>query len=343
LKHLLAGAVFISAQRGIWIMLGARVNLNVGKAYSAEFEAVPPYSFELTVHKPAGWWWSTPNEIFESNVLWTATRFNSRLIGLKLESVGTLQKPRVRCEVSAEKKMSDTDKAIVTRMVKRALRVEENISEFYALARKDCVLRDVVEDLYGMRTAGWPELFPALILAVTLQMAPMKRSNQMMDLLIENFGNSVSFDGKTIAHWPSTEKIANLTVGELKVKVKLGYRAENLVSIAKALESGFPTMDQLGELSPEEAKKQLLSLRGIGDYSADIVVPGMGFPLDVWSAKIFHVLLFGKETEKPRDAIPVLKKTAEERWGKWRGYAFVYVLNDLPRISKRIGVDLTKF
>jgi hypothetical protein len=30
------------------------------------FRGVPPYSFELTVHKPAGWWWSTPNKVFEN-------------------------------------------------------------------------------------------------------------------------------------------------------------------------------------------------------------------------------------------------------------------------------------
>jgi 3-methyladenine DNA glycosylase/8-oxoguanine DNA glycosylase len=69
----------------------------------------------------------------------------------------------------------------------------------------------------------------------------------------------------------------------------------------------------------------------------------MGFPLDVWSAKIFHILFFGKEPENPRKAIPVLKQIADERWGKWRGYAFVYVLNDLSNLSKRVGVDLTQF
>jgi 3-methyladenine DNA glycosylase/8-oxoguanine DNA glycosylase len=115
------------------------------------------------------------------------------------------------------------------------------------------------------------------------------------------------------------------------------------VSIAKALRAGFPTMQQLWDMAPGEAKKRLLSLRGIGEYSADIIVPGMGFPLDVWSAKIFHVLFYGKEPENARKLISALKQAAEERWGKWRGYAFVYVLNDLPRISARIGVDLTKF
>lgn len=313
------------------------------RAFSVEFEAVPPYSFELTVRKPAGWWWSAPDEVFEDGVLWTATRFGSKLLGLRLRSTGTVEKPRVSCTVFAEEKMSSALEADVTCMLRRALRVEEDICEFYALARDDAVLRGVVEDLYGMRIVAWPELFPALILAVTLQMAPMKRSNQMMDLLTRNFGDRVRFDAKTVRCWPSPERIAGVTADELRAKAKLGYRAESLVSIARTLKAGFPTMDQLWEMTPEEAKKRLLSLRGIGDYSAEMVMPRMGFPLDVWSAKIFHVLFFDREPASPREAIPVIKRIADERWGEWRGYAFVYVLNDLPRISKRVGVDLTRF
>jgi 3-methyladenine DNA glycosylase/8-oxoguanine DNA glycosylase len=48
-----------------------------------------------------------------------------------------------------------------------------------------------------MHTIGWPELFPALILAVSLQLVPMKRTNQMMNLLMANFGDQASFAGKT--------------------------------------------------------------------------------------------------------------------------------------------------
>lgn len=311
--------------------------------YSFDVEAIPPYSFELTVHKPAGWWWSTPREIFKDNTLWTATRFRDKLMGLRLESLGTLMEPKIRCAVFSDEEISDAGKSDITFRIKRALRTEEDLNEFYEMVREDDILRHVIEDLCGMRTLGWPDLFPALILAVTLQMAPMKRSRQMMELLIENFGDKIPFDGKTVSYWPSPERIADTVVEELKAKAKLGYRAENLLSIAKTLTRGFPTMEELWEMSPEEAKEKLLSLRGIGDYSAEIVVPRTGFPLDIWSAKIFHVLFFGNEPEFPRRAIQELKKIAEERWGKWRGHAFVYVLNDLPEISKRIGVDLTRF
>jgi DNA-3-methyladenine glycosylase II len=317
--------------------------LNLKEAYSAEIEAVLPYSFELTLHKPASWWWSTPDEVFENGTCWTATRFNSELLGLKLRSTGTLQKPQIHCTVYSKTKVDASEKQHITRMLKRALKTEEDLTEFYRLSHKDPILRDVVKDLYGMHTVGWPELFPALILAVTLQMAPMKRSNQMMDLLNAKFGDQANFDGKTIRYWPSAETIANSTVEELKAKAKLGYRATNLTAIAKALTQGFPTMDELQAMQPEEVKKKLMTLQGISDYSAELVMPRMGFPLDVWSAKIFHVLFFGKEPQKPREAIPALKKVAEERWGDWRGYAFVYILNDLTNLSKRVGVDLTQF
>ncbi len=313
------------------------------EVFQVELEAISPYNFELTVHKPAGWWWSTPDETFERNTLWTATRFKNVLVGLRLKSHGTMNKPRIACTVFSAKTIGKEAQQELTQMLQRALRIEEDLSEFYALAKKDDILREVVADLRGMHTVAWPELFPALILAVTLQMAPMKRSDQMMDLLMENFGDRAHFDRQIMRYWPSPNRIADASVEELRSKVKLGYRATNLVAISKALETGFPTMDELYALKPEEAKKKLLTLRGIGEYSAELVMPGMGFPLDVWSAKIFSILLFGKESENPREAIPALKKEAEARWGKWRGYAFVYVLNDLPRLSKKVGFDLTRF
>jgi hypothetical protein len=85
-------------------------------------------------------------------------------------------------------------------MLKRALKTEEDLSDFYEQSQKDDVLRVVAKDLFGMHTVGWSELVLALILAVSLQMAPLKRSNEMMDLLLANFGDNATFDGKNICY-----------------------------------------------------------------------------------------------------------------------------------------------
>ena len=203
--------------------------MNLEETYSVKLDALPPYDFELTLRKPAGWWWSTPNEDFNNDTCWSATRLNGELLGLKLHSTGTTNKPQINCTIYSRTKMGTSEKQQITHMLKRALKTEEDLTDFYNLGQKDHILRDVVKDLYGMHTVGWPELFPALILAVTLQMAPMKRSNQMMDLLTAKYGDQANFDGKTISYWPSAQTIASKSPQELKTEAKLGYRAQNLI------------------------------------------------------------------------------------------------------------------
>jgi DNA-3-methyladenine glycosylase II len=284
----------------------------------------------------------TPGEIFEDGVLWTAMRWHSgEMFGLKLSSVGNLEEPEMRCELFSHEKLGQNKKEKLSDTVTWMLGVEEDVREFYSLAESDLIVKKLVKDLYGMHRTKRPDVFPMLLLAVTLQMAPIKRSDQMMTLLIENYGETISFDGKQVSYWPSPERIAKATVRQLEQKCKLGYRAKALKGIAQAIVRGFPTLRELEAMSPEEAKAKLMELKGIGEYSADIVSPHPGFALDVWSAKIFNTILLGEKTESPRDVIPNLKEIAEKRWGKWRGYVFTYVLNDLDRLSKRFNLNPT--
>jgi len=264
------------------------------------------------------------------------------MFGLKLKSLGTTEKPAISCEIFSSRKLTDDRKEELSDTITWMLSLDEDMNEFYHLAKLDPFLNSLVKDLYGMRRTKRPDIFPLLILAVTLQMAPISRSNQMMNLLIKEYGERARFDGKEIPYWPTPETIAKTGVTELKQKCKLGYRAKVMKGIAKAVTKGFPTLRELDDMTPEQAKARLMELKGIGDYSADIVSPHPGFALDVWSAKIFNILLFGKQPDSPRDIIPRLKQIADERWGKWKGYVFVYMLNDLKNLSKRHNINLTE-
>ncbi len=301
--------------------------------------AVPPYDFLRTVHKPAGWSLLTPFEIFENGTLWTAMRTpHGKIFGLKLRSAGAVKKPQIDCEVYSHRKFGTNERRDLSNTITWMLNLQEDITQFYALAKHDPLVKALMQDLYGMRSTKRPDIFPRLILAVTLQMAPIRRSNQMMNLLIEEYGERIRFDGKEVSYWPSPETIARVSVRELKERCKLGYRDKSLKAIAEAICKGFPSLPELEKMSTEEARAKLMELKGIGEYSADVVSPHPRFALDVWSAKIFNTLLFGEEAESPRSIIPRLKKIAEDRWGKWRGYVFLYVLHDLNNLSRRFNL-----
>jgi len=325
----------------LWVIIMAVSNLSFSAIL--RLRAIPPYDFACTVHKPAGWSLLTPFEIFNKGILWTAMRVSSgKVFGLKLWSVGTVEKPEIRCKVYSHERLGPSERRQLSETIEWMLNLDEDIKPFYRLAAHDSLVKVLVKDLYGMRNTRQPDIFSRLILAVTLQMAPITRSDQMMNLLIREYGERVRFDGKEVLYWPSAERIAKASVRELEERCKLGYRAKSLKGIAEAISKGFPSLQELEGMGAKEAKAKLMELKGIGEYSADIVSPHPGFALDVWSAKIFNILMFKEKVESPRDAIPRLKKAAEDRWGMWRGYIFVYVLHDLKNLSTILKLNLTQ-
>ena len=311
-------------------------------SFNYEIRPIPPYNFRLTVRKPAGWSLFTPLEIYDKGTLWTAVHLDGTLVGLRLTSGGSTDKPRVAARIFLKSKPTSEKLYKVESSLIHCLGADDDLLEFYDLARKDSILKYVVADLNGMHsTSTGDTIFPDAILAILLQMAPLKRSNEMMDCMIRNYGDAAEFDGKKVYVWPLPERLAILSPPVLGRECKIGYRAKRVVKLAeKLVKEGFPTLRELERLSPEDAKMRLLELPGIGDYSADIINPHGGFPIDVWSAEVFGKLFFGEEPENNRQAIKEVKSEGIRRWGKWSWMAFFYTVQDLESLSRKLGLKL---
>lgn len=310
-------------------------------SFEFQITPVPPYNFGLTVRRPAGWSLFTPFEIYEDDILWTATHLDSTLAGIKLSSNGSVSNPIVLARIFSEKEPKPNEQENVKRLIKKALGADQDLSEFYGMARKDSILKHVIDDLYGLHDTFPITIFPEATLAILLQMSPLKRSNEMMASFIQKYGEVAEFEGKKILAWPTPKRISGVTDRDLAENCKVGYRAKNIVSLAKKLAKGdFPTSEQILDMGPDEAKKVLLRLPGIGDYSADIINPHGGFPIDVWSAEIFAKLFFDKKPNNNREAVDKVKNEGLKRWGEWSWMAFYYIVQDLPNLSKKLEKDL---
>jgi 3-methyladenine DNA glycosylase/8-oxoguanine DNA glycosylase len=307
-----------------------------------EINPISPYNFDLTVRKPAGWPLFTPLEIYDRGTLWTAVHLNETLFGLRLTSKGTINNPRIEAKIFLKSKTSNQKIDKIKKTLVHSIGADDNLHEFYALAEKDSILKYVIADLFGMHsTSSGDTVFPDAILAILLQMAPLKRSNEMMDCVIRKYGETAEFDCKTIYVWPIPAMLADLNPEIFSKSCKIGYRAKRIIKLAEKLtKEDFPTLQELEMLSAEEAKKKLLELPGIGDYSADIINPHGGFPMDVWSAEVFGKLFFGKEPENNRQAVEEVKREGNMRWGKWSWMAFFYIVQDLEKLSKKLSVNL---
>jgi DNA-3-methyladenine glycosylase II len=305
-----------------------------------EIAPTPPFNFRLTVRKPAGWDLFTSEEVFDGDTLWTGVRFRGRPVGLKIQSLGRLQRPRVLVAVYARREISRRDAKELRDILSVCLGAEQDLKNFYAFAMKDGILKHVVESLYGMHDTQAVSLFNSVILSICLQMARLKRSREMMEAIDRRYGETIEFDGKRVVLQPTAKRIAKLDPAAFAKECKLGYRAKYIVASAKMIGAGFPDMQEIMKMPPDEAKEKLTELPGIGDYAADIINPHAGFPIDAWSVDVFGLLFFGKQPENRREAIEKVKREGIRRWGKWSWMAFFYVAQDLKTLSKRLGIQL---
>jgi 3-methyladenine DNA glycosylase/8-oxoguanine DNA glycosylase len=317
------------------------VRMKLPYRFSYQAKPVRPYSFKLTMKKPAGWSLFTPFEIYENETLWSALHLDDELLGVKLRSLGQTNRPLLSVEVFTKRRMTVPIGEIVKERMNDLLGVNDNLTQFYGLASNDPILKHVTEDLYGMHDTFSSSLFARATLAILLQMTSIKRSNQMMNCVIRKYGQTAEFDGKRIRVWPTHKRIGKLRPSQLARTCKVGYRAKLLVRLARVMtKNGGPTLAELKGLTREEATRELMELPGIGDYSADIINRPGGFPIDVWSAAVFGKLFYGKEPENSREAVEMVKMEGIRRWGEWSWMAFFYVVQDLENLSRKLDTTL---
>ncbi|MDR1002747.1 MAG: DNA-3-methyladenine glycosylase 2 family protein [Oscillospiraceae bacterium] len=97
--------------------------------------------------------------------------------------------------------------------------------------------------------------------------------------------------------FPTPEAAASLT-GEDYKNLGFGYRGDYMVSAAKMVSGGAIDLEELAKLPTEEAREQLLKIKGVGPKVAEcVLLYGFGrmscFPIDVWVKRALEELFDG--------------------------------------------------
>ncbi len=300
---------------------------------SFELEAIPPFDFNMSIEKEIAIRKMDDADIlvdiFHENVFWSGMYVRGCSIGLKIRQ----QADSLSFDVFSSSELSNDDEKEILKNMEYRFGLKEDIVPFYELAEKDPIMKEMCRSLYGMRKVSCSCLFDILSITILLQNAPVKRTNQMILSLLHRFGRPISFDDRSIYLWFTPESIDTTTLDVLKEECRMGYRAPYLKSIASSILRGYD-LESLRSLPTPDAKNRLMELKGIGGYSAEMVLLDMRrydvFPVDAWSVQLYWNLYFSEPIPTPRqEALKKARCHAETQWGDWMGLAWTYVVNGL--------------
>jgi DNA-3-methyladenine glycosylase II len=182
----------------------------------------------------------------------------------------------VRIEAAAGGVRIDGDGAELPALVRRYLGEPFDLDAFATFALTDPVLERLVPALRGFRPPLVPDPFEALVTSITAQQISLRAAFSIRNRLIAAFG-----ERHAVAHaFPTRERLAAARPEEI---VAVGFsrrKAEYVIGLARS----ELDLDGLGLLPDEEVKTTLVSLPGLGEWTADwFLARHLGRP-DAWPA-----------------------------------------------------------
>lgn len=115
------------------------------------------------------------------------------------------------------------------------------------------------------------------------------RIKKIVKSLCENFGEKLDCGGYS---FPDIEKIAAAGVEGLSI-IKSGFRAKYIIDAAEKVAGGKINLETLKLMTYEQAKAELIKIKGVGEKVASCVTLfGLGFlnafPVDVWIKRVLQ-------------------------------------------------------
>jgi DNA-3-methyladenine glycosylase II len=222
---------------------------------------------------------------------------------------------------------NQSERAEVAQYIREWFDLDRDLTPFYKMAKGDPLLKGPVEEFFGLRVIGVPDLFEALCWGVLGQQINLAFAYTLKKQFVEKFGDSIEWNGRNYWVFPTYEQIAQLTpadLADIKMTVK---KSEYIIGIAQLMASGELSKEKLLRMdSLKEAEKSLIKIRGIGPWTANYVLMRClrytsAYPIDDVGLHNAIKHLTGSEKKPAKEELLKLSM----RWEGWQAYATFYL------------------
>jgi 3-methyladenine DNA glycosylase/8-oxoguanine DNA glycosylase len=210
----------------------------------------------------------------------------------------------------------------VLAVVRHVLRLDEDLSAFYAVAAEDPDLAWAAKG--AGRLVRSVTVFEEIVKTICTTNCAWSATERMVGALVEHLGEPAAgapLDGPYGRAFPTPAAMAAADLDFYRDVVRAGYRGAYLRALADSVATGAVELESLGtadreEVPDDEVAARLLALPGVGPYAAAHVMMMLGrysrLILDSWTRPKYARLTGGR---------PKKDSTIERRFRRFGPYA----------------------
>lgn len=208
--------------------------------------------------------------------------------------------------------------------------LDSDLRPFYKMAKDDKLLSDLVKKFYGYRIVGQPDLFESLVWAVLGQQINVHFAYTIKQRFVEQFGEKLEHENRLHYLFPHAEKVSTLTSEQLLPLQFSRQKAAYTIGIGEAFASGKVSKEKLKGLPLQEAKEELMKIKGVGNWTANFALMKTfrypdAFPLEDVA---IHNAIKNLKKMKQKPTLDQVKRVFKKYKG-WEAYATLYLWKSL--------------
>ena len=210
----------------------------------------------------------------KSGTFTKAVQAKGKTIAFEVFDKGTIENPKLEFTAYSEAKFTDEVKELVADRISFFLSLQDNLNEFYEIAKKDECIQPAIKQFYGHKQVKFLTPFEIACWAILAQRIPMNVARKMKENIVKKVGGQIKVKGVDYYSFPEPSNLLAASA-ELPELVPNKRKAEYLSFVAEA----FSKVDEqwLRTAPYDEVHDWLTDIKGIGDWSANFVmIRGLG-------------------------------------------------------------------
>lgn len=272
-----------------------------------------PNNFDLrTAARGHGWYDLAP---FESD---DAKNALSHVLSISDGYACSLTVTQRGDRLNVEYDSDSVDTTFIRSAVRRMLRMDEDLDEFYSLTDKRKDLRWIRQFGAG-RLLRSPSVFEDLVKTICTTNCTWSLTKVMVNNIVEKLGIASPSGRKA---FPDPKSFAAVDAEFFRTEIRAGYRSEYLAELGQRIASGDLDVESFysDEVPVDQLKKKLLGIKGVGNYAAEHMLKMLGhydhLALDSWIRAEYSKL--HRNGDKCSDAEIA---SHYDDFGRWKGLA----------------------
>jgi DNA-3-methyladenine glycosylase II len=225
--------------------------------------------------------------------------------------------------------LSEDRAAESRRVLERTLGLGADLRGFYQLAELDEALQTLAGRFRGMRPPCFPSVFEAVVNAIACQQLSLTVGIHLLNRLAQSYGLAIPASSRAQPGFPAPRQLAAASPAALR---ELGFslaKAHAVTDLARRVATGELDLEALRDVDDDRAMAILLSLTGVGRWSAEYtLLRGLGryhvLPGDDVGARNNLRRRFGLAAGADYDAVARLS----QRWWPYAGLVYFHLLLD---------------